>query len=179
MHMLRLARPVIYPLALLVGSLLVVAAGAAPPRLAPHDARAAAQGGVRARHLDLSVRLGGDQREGAAAAAGGGGGGRWCDRRGAGARVSGKHEGRRGGLRTSGVVAGGDRRGAAAPALTISGPAAGRCGSTSRSKRGRPGGARPSGGRCPPTSPFAAPPGKPPGEAAVCPSPRRWSAAPR
>src|SRR5437773_10818790 len=34
MHMLRLARPVIYPLALLVGSLLVVAAGLAHPDLA-------------------------------------------------------------------------------------------------------------------------------------------------
>src|SRR5207302_656174 len=138
MHMLRLARPVIYPLALLVGSLFVVAAALAHPDLTGDGAAQlsviARSEAWRAIHwaflfgftLALTGLVGvmgmhvGTPGEASARAG-----------------VPGKYEGRRGGLRTSRAVAGGDWRGVAATALTISGPAAGRSGSTSRWTPGR------------------------------------------
>src|SRR6266446_3056619 len=143
--MLPLARPVLYPLCLLGGSLLVAVAAAAHPDLGGGDgaaqlaviahceswrvihwaflfgfalsltglmgvvakhtgtpgegaARAGvmvgtfAYGAVRARDLDLSIRLGGGQREGAAALARDRGGVERGGRHRLGARLPGKHE---------------------------------------------------------------------------------------
>src|SRR5439155_757766 len=74
----------------------------------------------RARHLDVSVRLGGDQRKGLAAPARSRGSGQRPRRDRVGTRVSGECQARRGRLRASRAVASGDGRGTAPRAASRS-----------------------------------------------------------